>query len=255
MKYMGSKSRIAKYIVPIIQGYIDMYGIRRYIEPFVGGANVIDKIRCEKRIGSDENKYLIALLERVRDGYELYDNVSKELYDKARLAFNKGDTSMFEDWQVGNIGFIASFNGRWFDGGYAKTVYEKTKNGLRLRNYYEEAKNNILNQAQSLKGIDFISSDYRDIAITNNNTLIYCDPPYANTKKYANATQFNYEEFWQWCRDMSEANIVIVSEENAPEDFECIWEQEVSRSIKTRDKSKSVEKLFMYKKEIKEIEI
>ena len=37
MKYMGSKYRISKYIVPIIQKYIDENGIKTYIEPFVGG--------------------------------------------------------------------------------------------------------------------------------------------------------------------------------------------------------------------------
>lgn len=37
MNYMGSKSRIAKYIVPIIQSYIDNNNINTYIEPFVGG--------------------------------------------------------------------------------------------------------------------------------------------------------------------------------------------------------------------------
>lgn len=66
MKYMGSKSRIAKHIVPIIQQYIDDNNITTYIEPFVGGANVIDKIKCANRFGSDKNPYLIALLERAK---------------------------------------------------------------------------------------------------------------------------------------------------------------------------------------------
>lgn len=39
MKYMGSKSRIAKYIVPIIQSYIDNYNIKTYVEPFCGGTD------------------------------------------------------------------------------------------------------------------------------------------------------------------------------------------------------------------------
>ena len=47
MKYMGSKSRIAKYIVPIIQNYIDDYNIKTYVEPFCGGCNVIDKINAK----------------------------------------------------------------------------------------------------------------------------------------------------------------------------------------------------------------
>ena len=37
MKYMGSKSRIAKYIVPIIQSAIDNNNMQNYLEPFVGG--------------------------------------------------------------------------------------------------------------------------------------------------------------------------------------------------------------------------
>lgn len=38
MVYMGSKSRIAKEIVPIIQSYIDDNNVYNYLEPFVGGA-------------------------------------------------------------------------------------------------------------------------------------------------------------------------------------------------------------------------
>lgn len=44
IKYMGSKSRIAKEIVSIIQSYIDNNTINNYYELFAGGANVIDKI-------------------------------------------------------------------------------------------------------------------------------------------------------------------------------------------------------------------
>lgn len=244
MKYMGSKSRIAKYIIPILQRHIDDNNITTYIEPFCGGANVIDKVKCDRKIASDKNKYLIALLKRVQAGESLYESVPKELYDKARAAFNNGDTSEFEDWQIGNIGLLASYNGRWFDGGYAKPGYEKTKNGLRYRDYYNEAKNNLLNQAPDLVGIEFMCKDYTDIFPSR--TLIYCDPPYQGTKQYANATTFDYDLFWDTMREWSKNNIVIISEENAPDDFECIWEQEVSRSIKATDKSVSTEKLFIY---------
>ncbi|WP_217959426.1 DNA adenine methylase [Acutalibacter muris] len=37
MKYVGSKSRIAKHIVPIIQSYIDKTDANFYLEPFIGG--------------------------------------------------------------------------------------------------------------------------------------------------------------------------------------------------------------------------
>lgn len=50
---MGSKAKITKYIVPIIQRKIDESGARYYVEPFAGGCNVIDKIKAEYRIASD----------------------------------------------------------------------------------------------------------------------------------------------------------------------------------------------------------
>ncbi len=244
MKYMGSKSRIAKDIVPIIQSYIDNSRIvETYWEPFVGGANIIDKIKCQYRIGSDLNKYLIALLCHVRDGGELYESVTKETYDAARDVFNTGDNIGFKDWQIGNIGFLASYNGRFFDGGYAKPGYEKTKNGLRYRDYYKEALNNLLEQAPKLKEIDFIVSDYRKLE--PHNCVVYCDPPYSNTKQYKNAINFDYDEFWYYAAKWAKNNIVLVSELEAPEGWECIWEKNVNRSINTANKANAIEKLFI----------
>ena len=54
MKYMGSKARIAKDICPIIQSFIDKSNANIYIEGFSGGANVIDKIVCDTRVGIDK---------------------------------------------------------------------------------------------------------------------------------------------------------------------------------------------------------
>lgn len=239
IKYMGSKSRIAKYIVPIIQKYINENDIAMYIEPFVGGANIIDKIKCNIRIGIDINPYLTALLKRVQNGESLYEEVSKELYDNVRASYNNKDNK-YADWEYGNVGFLASYNGRFFDGGYAKSGYEKLKNGkMRYRDYYRESKDNIL--SQNLKGITFEQGDYKYLSYTN--CVIYCDPPYENQKQYANSINFDYEEFWNIARKWSVNNIVLVSELNAPDDFICIWEKPVSKSIKSKDKSVATEKL------------
>lgn len=51
---MGSKSRISKNIVPIIQKFIDDNN-QFYLEPFAGGMNVIDKIKADKRVAADYN--------------------------------------------------------------------------------------------------------------------------------------------------------------------------------------------------------
>ena len=171
MKYQGSKSRIAKHIVPIIQECINDNGITEYYEPFVGGANVIDKITCKSRYGSDKNRYLIGLLDYVSKGGVLLEDVPREMYNLARSNYNAGATNL-PDWYIGNIGFLASYNGRWFDGGYAQPGYEKTKNGLRYRNYYQEAKRNLEAQSEYLKGIVFTVKDYSNVTPDNAVILI-----------------------------------------------------------------------------------
>ena len=240
MKYMGSKSRIKKHIVPIIQELIDKNEIKTYIEPFVGGANVIDSIVCENRIGGDLHDKLIALFEHVQSGGELPLEVPKQLYDDVRLNKN---TCKYEDWFVGAVGFLASYNGRYFDGGYAKTIVSKTG---ATRNYYDEAKRNLEQQSPKLQDINFINCDYKSFSDVQG-CLIYCDIPYKDTKQFSVSKNFNHDEFWDWVRDMSENNIVIVSELNAPDDFECIWEQPVTRTQDNRKREISVEKLFVFK--------
>ena len=68
MKYVGSKARIAKYIVPIIQQYLDAHGHSKYVEPFVGGANIITQIKHPVRLGTDNSLPLIKLLHHVTFG-------------------------------------------------------------------------------------------------------------------------------------------------------------------------------------------
>ena len=47
MVYMGAKSKYAGHIVPVLQQTIDENNVSTYIECFVGGANIIDKIKCD----------------------------------------------------------------------------------------------------------------------------------------------------------------------------------------------------------------
>lgn len=51
-------------------------------------------------------------------------------------------------------------------------------------------------------------------------------------------------ENWNWAEQMSEKNIVLVSEHKAPLGWDCIWKQEVERTIDNNKRVKAVEKLF-----------
>ena len=240
MKYMGSKSRIASSIVPIIQQMISENSIKTYIEPFVGGCNVIDKIICDNRIASDNHKYLIAMYQNLDKIKELPEFVQREHYSEVRDCFNQNGTN-YPDWYIGAIGFLASYNGRFFDGGYAGLV--NTKSGT-VRNYYDEAKRNLTEQIPKLAGIEFSWVDYKWYTDFDG-CLFYLDPPYKNTKQYGTSKNFNHDEFWSWCRHMSYKNIVLISEHEAPDDFECIWQQEIKRTIDNTKRVAAIEKLFM----------
>lgn len=43
MVYQGSKNKLSKYIIPILQNYINENGIEMYVEPFVGGVMLLIK--------------------------------------------------------------------------------------------------------------------------------------------------------------------------------------------------------------------
>ena len=242
MKYMGSKSRIAKHIVPIIQTYINIYRVENYCEPFVGGANIIDKVKAKHKYGYDNQKYLIALYNNLNRLNELPKTVTKEHYSDARDSFNNGD-KRYEDWYIGAIGFLSSCNGRFFDGGYAGLVSDGAGNN---RSYYDEARRNLESQVNSLRGIEFIHQSYTNIRKDISGWLFYCDPPYKDTKQYNSSKNFNHDEFWEWVRDMSKNNIVIVSECQAPDDFDIMWEKDVTRSMAITNRDTSKEKLFMH---------
>jgi DNA adenine methylase len=100
MKYMGSKKRLQKDITPLLNKIIEKKGIKKYVEPFVGGANMIESIKCENRIGYDNNKYLIAILDYVsNNGFDnLPSRIERNHYVDVRNSFNKQD-GKYEDYQ------------------------------------------------------------------------------------------------------------------------------------------------------------
>lgn len=242
MKYLGSKNRLSKELAPIIQSYIDNNNITKYYEPFIGGANMIDKIRCKKKFGSDIHKYLIALLKQSQKDTSVFPlHISEEQYISVR-----DNKENYDDWYVGLVGFCATFGGKWFNG-YARGFKEDK---VTPRDIPNETIRNIIKQAPSLKDIKLNCCDFRDIKNISG-FVIYCDPPYRDTTKYS-TDDFPYEEFYDWCREMSKNNIVLISEYNMPDDFQCVWSKQVKVSVDSNkkhndDKNNRVEKLFIYK--------
>lgn len=235
---MGSKSRIVNEILPIIlkerkegQWFVDL---------FCGSCHVIENVEG-KRIANDKNKYLIAMWNGLIENKERPKIITKELYSKARNEYNNGTNIEFDDFMIGWIGWMGSYNGRFFDGGYSGHNAGETK-----RDYISEQIKNTENQINALNGVKFFSKDYAEFNFKEP-CLIYCDIPYKDTKQYSTSKGFDYDKFWQWCREMTiKGHTVFISEYQAPSDFTCMWEKQVTNSMNTTNTYKPIEKLFRY---------
>ncbi|APY08323.1 hypothetical protein BWZ20_08430 [Winogradskyella sp. J14-2] len=232
MKYMGSKARFAKHILPIILK--DRQPNQSYIEPFAGGMNMIDKVDGI-RIANDQHEELMAMWQALI--YENWDppkSVSEDEY-KA-IKYNQDD---YPKNLVAYVGFN-SFGGKWFAG------YRRDKQGK--RDYWAEHYRNITKQVPNLEGVILSCKSYTELEIPEN-SIVYCDPPYASTTKYRDS--FDHDKFWDWCRQQSKAgHQLFVSEYSAPEDFNCIWEKPAKTSFSWHADNlpakKSVERLFVF---------
>lgn len=234
MKYIGSKNRIAKDILPII---LDGKSDNQYfVDLFAGGMNVTDKVQG-LRIANDQNKYVIALFNAITAGWVPPERVSTEEYKEVKSHKNR-----FPDHVVGWVGFCCSYSGKWFDG-YAGIT--NTKQGV--RDYQKEAHSNLMAQKDKLKGVRFYNLDYSEVPIPEK-SIVYLDPPYSNTLGYS-CGKFDSEKLFSYARRLrQEGHTVFLSEYEAPSDFTCVKEISVKSSLSANGRygaSKlSTEKLF-----------
>lgn len=259
MVYMGSKRRYAKDIVPIIQKFIEDNDIEIFIDLFCGGANLIDKIQCKTLIANDLSPSLIALHKQaIKDFSEIPVDGCREYWDKAYTEWKKMkkmcDNNLIyqesEDmplYLIGAIEWYASFANGGFPRGYAKNSP--------TRNYYQEAYRNHEKQAQNdnYKKIHFFTGDYQETLksleelydIDKKKVLIYCDSPYKGTKPYAIDSKFDFDRYYNWCRETSKKYPMFISEQSMPEDFNIIWEKDTVRTTNKENNFKACEKLYL----------
>lgn len=236
MVYQGSKNRIAKDLLPIVTKYLTKD--RWYVETMCGGCNMIDKVRHDKRIANDYNKYLIALFKALQQGVEFPTYISKEEYDAVRT--NKDN---YEDWYVGFVGFVCSFRGKFFNGWCGNGCLKKTG---KIQDYQKSQINSFIDVSNKINNILFENKLFNELQIPDN-SVIYCDPPYQGTTAYKTETEFNHDDFWQWCRDMtSKGNDVLISEYNAPSDFVCVWQKGINMNLSGGKGKIATEKLFSH---------
>lgn len=251
MRYSGSKRRFMKELTPILMEHVGECTL--FVDAMMGGANVISEIPHNAKIGFEINRYVYALWEHIaRKGMEgIPEFVDEETYNDIKENYIN-QTGKYPDYLIGYVGNCCSYGGAWFNG-YAKYNPKKKEDHIR------EAYRGLKKQAVNFKHLDttrFANHSYEDIQYMwdaiepHADMVIYCDPPYANTKKYE--SDFDHAKFWNWVRMMSlrKGVYVYVSEYEAPSDFRCVWEKKKSDGMGTTKKgikqNNKVERLFVY---------
>ena len=270
ISYQGSKSRFMKVLKPLIENNLDE-GMT-YIEPFGGGMNSFTPINASKKIANDINEYNIALwvslkkqgFSGIETEWSEYLNILSNCEDKPNGSNYLQAKKLYSDMKkdclsdggkypkalLGFVAYACSFGGGWWNGfiGY---------NEKKGENYVKEAIRGLkkhIDSAVNMESSDFLHGNYESIEIPDN-SFVYCDPPYANTKKYAN--DFDTERFWNWCRELIETkeNIkLLISEYNAPEDFVCIWSKGAQDRMGSNTMNKN-EKLFIHNSQVSQFDL
>ena len=259
MRYQGSKKRMVKILKALIEKNLSLGDF--YFEPFAGGMNVMSEIDWKYKIANDINPYVIALWKDIQMGqfnelmWNFCKNLTKEQYHEVKNAY-KSNEQYKEQYAalIGYVGTACSYGGGWW-AGYANFNPKKNENHIL------EAYNGIQAQIINFKHLNaikmfFTNKEYHDVLaeFPNSNGLIYCDPPYANTREYANS--FDNDKFWKWAGDeVRKGNKVIVSEYTAPEDWVCIWSKNMQDGMNSDSTKRKVEKIFVHKSQKKMIKI
>ena len=230
MQYMGGKSRISKQIAEVLNSAIDKD--TPFVSLFCGSCAIESKVQADVKILNDKHQYLIAMWQALQNGWMPPDAVTKEEYYRVKANMDENPAL------AGFVGFGCSFGGKWW-GGYAKDK--------RGDDYCGQAKRGLFKDLPGVQSATFTCLDYHDVKIPDG-AVVYCDPPYANTTGYT-VGQFDTNEFWDYMRQLSKRCDVYISEEFAPDDFECIWSKEKVRTLEKSDNvgRVKVEKLFKYK--------
>lgn len=220
--FSGGKQKIGKKLAQVIadKTRISKFDVKGYCEPFCGMLGVFQHIPdhflgIEYKAG-DINNSIIKMWKAVQEGFVPPTIVTEDEYNRLKDGIDSAEK--------GYVGHQYGFGGKFFKG-YAPK-YGKNINSTR-------ASNNVVRIGKKLKDVKFTYGSYTQFSDLEG-YIIYCDIPYGNTD-YRYLDKFNDEDFYEWCRIMSEKNLIFVSEYNMPNDFKEIW----NKSSKLTGVSKS----------------
>ena len=251
MPYMGSKSKIAKWIVDMLPA------AHTWVEPFAGGCAVTHAAilsgKYKKFIINDITDSAKVFVDAINGKFKNENRwISRsdflELKDEdayVRLCFSFGNDQktycysreiepykrafhyavMFNDFKpFENLGIKLNIS-KTFNSDYERRIHikrhliaiRKDKHAGYLQSLERLERLQRLQRLQSLERLQPLQLDYRDVPIPKNDYIVYCDPPYVNTNAYLSS--FNHDEFYKWALSIKN---LFISEYEMPEPFKRI---------------------------------
>ena len=246
MRYCGSKRRFMKELKPILMEHLKDEDTL-FVDAFSGGMNVVSEIPHVNKWAVDYDKYVIALWKHIQEKGSAFCGLPCSLTEEEYNDIHNSEVNndgRYPDWLIGYVSTACSYGGGVWKG-YAKYNHKKNEDHI------NEAFNGLVKQVNNfkyLRNTAFINCSYDELSYPPK-SVIYCDPPYAETVSYRSS--FNHEKFWEWVRKMSKkGHYVYVSEYTAPDNFKCIWEKKKKDGMGTTKKgvkqNVKTEKLFVY---------
>lgn len=248
---MGSKSKIAKWIVDMLPA------AHTWVEPFAGGCAVTHAAilsgKYKKFIINDITDSAKVFVDAINGKFKNENRwISRsdflELKDEdayVRLCFSFGNDQktycysreiepykrafhyavMFNDFKpFENLGIKLNIS-KTFNSDYERRIHikrhliaiRKDKHAGYLQSLERLERLQRLQRLQSLERLQPLQLDYRDVPIPKNDYIVYCDPPYVNTNAYLSS--FNHDEFYKWALSIKN---LFISEYEMPEPFKRI---------------------------------
>lgn len=220
--YEGGKKRIGAAIAAVIAETVAQhprFKVKGYCEPFCGMFGVYrhmpayfdPKIRW---CAGDRNPYVIKLWKALQRGWQPPLACDKRTYEHYRQV---NDTSLKAIF----VGYACAFRGQF------RMTYMAGRNVAVQADACREI-------GETLKKVKLKCGEYTQFSKLKG-CVIYCDPPYKNTKhnyfvkeKFLN--DFDSDAFMEWCREMSRHNLVFISEYTKPcRDCKCIWQRGIEK--------------------------
>ena len=234
MPYQGSKNKLAKDIIeqmPPAEHFYDLFG---------GGGAIT---HCAVLSGKYKYVHYNEINPLVVKGFEMAINGE---FNNENRWISREEFYQLKDTDP-YVAICFSFGNNLVDYLYGKDI-EPIKKAL----HYARVLNNQslldveLQRVESyerLKRLQSLESlKYCDVHIEPN-SVIYCDIPYKNTKKYCH-NEFDYDKFYEWCKGKKN---LFVSEYSMPPEFIEVWSKKHKSFMSATKPVDSVEKLFTLK--------